>query len=237
MSDSEVIPDVSVDYYRPLSLTMNARVADGDGLEDLVTFDPPLDVSVDYYLDTINIYANFDAESEYTMTLSGDLHDQWGGEMGEDRQFTVQTAALRPTLNVPVYYGDGALYVDPSDPVYYVQAVNINSATVSAGAVSLDEMIQLYDPQAWNELQEYYPKGYRQWQAQLSTSRNQSQTVRMFITPGAGLLAPGIYWVRVEGLANEHAVSFAISSTSICCSSSALPMRLSGQLTAAMAAR
>lgn len=210
-TDSDTLSDVAVDYYRPLNLSFNGDLA-GENLDELISFDPQLDVSVSYFDNTINIFAGFEAESEYTMTISGGLQDVWGGTMGQDRVLTVQTNPLSASITVPIFYGDGALFVDPSDPVYYVQAVNVNSATVSVGSVSLDEMIRLYDPQVWNELQEYYPQGYRQWQAQLSTSRNQKETVRMFITPGAGLLSPGIYWVRVEGTANEHSTSFAISS-------------------------
>ena len=212
MQEGDLIGPIEASFYKPLKLELNTDVVNPD-LKQLIQFDPSADYDLYQNKNSIMIYGYFDAELDYTMTISGDLEDPWGQTMGEARSYTVRISPLDPRLNIPTGIGGGAMYVDPDTPVYYAQAVNVYEAKMAVGSISLEEFIRLRQQEAWDERQAYYPENTRLWSSAIKPSRNLNQVIRLPLTPYGGTLSPGIYWVRIDGAGMySPSVSFALVS-------------------------
>lgn len=91
----------------------------------LITISPEIS-NLRYYVSgsEINIDALFDPETQYTITISGNLKDRWGQSLGNDYSFTFYTAQAQPQFIAPPYT---TFVVRPDDPITVAQTTNMDS--------------------------------------------------------------------------------------------------------------
>jgi len=183
--------------YAPISFTLSAPL-DLDTPNEWVTVEPDVSSQIYFSGRELNISGFFDAETDYTVTLSAALADAWGDTLGEPYVLNFSTASLEPQLNFSSYYGAGVLFVPPDDPELVAQVVNIDAATLEVGSVPLIDFISLNQAGAYEQLRSYLPDDLQSWQQPLDLASNRSQLVSLGLTPEGDDLTPGLYWVSIS---------------------------------------
>ncbi len=170
-----------------------------DNLEAFVSINPrvpDLDAHWDESTNTLRIWGRFEASTEYTLNLSADLADPWGGRLGRGFQLQFQTEALQPSLLLGG--AAGGLFLSPDDPRLAVQVVNLGSVTLTRGAISISEFIDLSRPENYARMETFQPAASVRWSTALDTLENRAQTVALSLAAPDEELRPGLYHLRLE---------------------------------------
>ncbi len=92
-------PGLKKPVYEAVQLSMSADLPAGD-LGSYFTFQPPLP-NFGYYMDetsrVVYLSGDFAAETDYTLLVSPDLPDAWGGKLGQPYTLSFATDVLDPT--------------------------------------------------------------------------------------------------------------------------------------------
>jgi len=198
----ETIPDSGsgISTYRgygSIILSFNAPLAKGQKLEELVKISPePSGLNRSVSSDLVTIYLNgyYQSGQEYRLTLSENLQDRWGEQLGEPYVRTFRVADLEPSLNVPMLWVSGmVIYSLPEEHYLPATATNISSITVQSSRLGMEEMVRSYNVR-FDSL-EFRPD--QTWTQSLNLPRNNSQTIEIGLTPDGSKLEPGIYRFKV----------------------------------------
>lgn len=178
---------VEITFTAPLATTSDA------GLEALVSISPKPGY---HYLSvsgpSIILSGEFTPGKTYSVTISSKLKDPWGQTLGQDYVFTFIEPDADPNLVFGSY--QQAIFTRPEDPNISVQAVNLNTLTVSSGSMSLDDFLRTqtdYDYQ-----QSYAPANLQTWTVKPNLPRNDNQPVLIKLSDSP--LSPGIYYAKVD---------------------------------------
>jgi uncharacterized protein YfaS (alpha-2-macroglobulin family) len=179
----------------PLQITFTAPFAKYSQaeLESLITVSPKA-AYVNYYLDGLTLQVNdsFQPGQTYRLTFSGALKDRWGQTLGQDYVFTFTEGDAQPSLNFGNY--EQVLFTRPEDPAIAVQAVNLNTLTVSRGSMSLDDFLRTQTD--YNFRQTYTPADMQTWSVRTGLARNDSQPVTINLSDSP--LTPGFYFTSLD---------------------------------------
>jgi hypothetical protein len=178
-----------------LAITFNgppAHYTDAE-MQSLVTVSPKTSY-YNFYVDgaVVNLNSSFLPGQRYTITFSGNLKDRWGQALGQDYTFTFSEPDASPNLNMGAYLP--VLFTRPEDPTVSVQAVNINSLSISQGSLSLDDFIHSLTD--YNFQQSFTPSDLRTRSQNLNLPRNDNQPVVLDLSDNP--LSPGLYFINVE---------------------------------------
>lgn len=172
-------------------LTAPVRQYFGDELLDLVKVSPPVsNLWISPSDTTLGLYGNFDADTLYTVTVSGDLQDQWGARLGNSFATTLRSSPPEPGLTLPFV---STLMVLPDDPRMAVQVTNLSQLDVSLGTLSLADFFRLQkDYQAFVNFE---PADRRAWRVNTNTGTG-TKSYNLSFSP-EGALSPGLYLARL----------------------------------------
>jgi uncharacterized protein YfaS (alpha-2-macroglobulin family) len=203
--------------YGSVTINFSAPVARGN-YQDYVTISPAdTEISIYQATDTsLGLYGVFAPETTYTVTVSGNIKDRWGQSVGSPYTFSFSTPQSRPTVYMPYLDGSGVFYVQPDNPQFYIQAVNVDFVDVGRGTVPLNDLIAI----AQNDLDErtYYPENLVSWRINFDTITNKNEPVALVPDPDGRRLAPGIYYFYIqppagtEGIYQGWDVTFMVAS-------------------------
>lgn len=200
------IPDFAVDLpsfpngeIRPsdkgVVLKFSSSVADYSSaeLKKLITIDP-MPAYFDYYQNAkdIDISGAFLPGKSYKITFSADLKDRWGQALGQDYVFSFTEPDAPPSVSFGNYAP--ALFTRPNEPGVHVQAVNINTMSVSFGSMTLADFFQFDTDYAFRE--GYYSFDGQSWNISPTLQKNDNQPV--YVQLRDQQLDPGLYFVNVE---------------------------------------
>ncbi|HEX6302914.1 MAG TPA: Ig-like domain-containing protein, partial [Anaerolineales bacterium] len=143
---------------------------------------------------SLNLFGNFSAETDYTLTLSPNLPDAWSGRLGQEFTLDFRTLPLEPDIFVTL--GSNVLFLTPEESHFNAQIINLSEISLSLGSLSIDSFITLSAPNNFNALQGYESEDERTYQYNLSLQSNRAQPVDIPLTLGTGSLLPGLYYVR-----------------------------------------
>lgn len=185
------------EVYEGVTVTFSSPLGEVDPV-DYIGIEPEVDL--DYSLDerSLHLFGFWDAETDYTLTISEDVTDRWGDSLGEDYVLTFSTAALEPSLYVGTYLNEGVLFTSPSEPAVSVQAVNIPAVDMAVGSIELADFIRLNGPGGYDAIGNYRAPDLRTWRQPIEIARNRAQPANLPMRTGGGGVSPGIYWVSVE---------------------------------------
>ncbi len=218
-----------VDPYTALEVTFSAPV-DEKTLGPNIFATPPVSATdvYSYYssFDSRYVYA-FSAgpSASFELTIKGDIADAWGGRLGDDRVVRFSTRALDPEawLNVPGRFGVYSAY---TDTVVYASYRNVSQLNFELYAVSLEEFARLSGPESWQLWERALPLSgpsgpIRAWSIPVEAPLNERGIRRVPLvappegevvegteetegTQVGGVLAPGIYFLRVSSPEQPH---------------------------------
>ncbi len=162
---------------------------------------PYLNVSPNSDSSTYQIsFSNFFLpNTTYTLTVSADLPDAWGGTLGQAYQFQFNTPPASPALIIDAnQMGSSAIYLTPADTGIAAQATNLTRLSISVGKISLAELTALIGPNGYNLINSFKPANPISWTQTLSLTPDRSEKVVVQIAPGGKSLAPGLYFLTVS---------------------------------------
>ncbi len=142
---------------------------------------------------TLRVYGDFQSDTDYTLFLSADLPDAWGGRLGAPVQFSFHVSGLEPRLEFGVAaFGSSVFIAALSDGGLPVHAANIESAALWSAPLSLEDFIRLTTSDDYNALDDFSPPQlqYRENRIDAPSDRMVQRTLPL---PGN---APGVYYVK-----------------------------------------
>jgi hypothetical protein len=129
--------------YESLRLFLSSY-PDSENIADYLTFDPPLS-RVDPWMDeeqmTLNIWSDFNPDTNYSLTVSPDLTDIWGSRLGEAYTLHFRTSPLEPSLQFP--YTSDATFLTHEDRGILAQVTNLNAIPISIGSMTIDDLVNV----------------------------------------------------------------------------------------------
>lgn len=190
--------------YQGISIFMSGPVLDKN-LEDYVRLEPytpNLQVYWSEYDRILSISGDVSPAGDYTLTISPDLPDPWGGTMGEEYVLRFQNGSLSP--NVSIMNSGDAIFITGNDTTLTAQVTNISNLSLSLGSVPLEDFINLVSGEnSYEERQRFQPADQVTWQQNLEVAPNISQRTSFYIQPDQSALSPGLYFLRFNDLPGE----------------------------------
>jgi hypothetical protein len=168
-----------------------------DDLEKYISLNPEIS-NQGVYLDgtTLNISGFYLPESEYTLTISPGLVDEWDQPLGGEFELTFRTPAATPSLNVP-YWGK-IFFVRPDEPVLHANATNIQRADVSVAPLTFSDFQLLTGPGGYEALQTFAPQNPVTHSHSYRLPPSRSQPITLPLAETKEELVPGFYHVRAD---------------------------------------
>jgi uncharacterized protein YfaS (alpha-2-macroglobulin family) len=198
VAKSTPAPGGRLDQYASVTLNFAAPVQEKDVLKYILLTPTVSNLSPwwDEQNWALNLYGDFLPNTDYTLNISPDLADVWGGTLGREYSLNFRTAPLQAGLVVTT--GSDVLFLTPQDTGFPVQATNLSNVPVSMGSVPVDDFLNMMGPNGYTIRQSYRPAGMRSWNQPLDLAPDVSQTVNLNLSPDQKSLAPGIYFMRLN---------------------------------------
>lgn len=181
-------------YSERVEIFLTAPVGEytADEIEKIVTVSPTAsDVRVYIYEGALYIHGEFNPDTLYTASVSGDLADKWGMRLGQAYTFRFRSSPPEPGLSLaylPVFF------VRPEDPHVGIQVTNLAFLDITTGAISLSDFFRLEN--AYQERENFVPA--RPWTLALSPNAGSGTSVYNAPLTGDDSLPPGLYFTRVD---------------------------------------
>ncbi len=195
-------------------LHFSTEIADDLDPEEYLSISPAVeDFQANAYGNTIHFSGDFDSTVTYTLTVSADLQDEWGGRLGDSYDLIFSRAHPEPKIYFS-YTGSSLYYTAAQDASFYVQSVNVPRADVTLGAVPVVDLFRLFGPNGYQEREVYQPASSDSWRQPLNTLTHKSETISLPLARADEELTPGIYYLRVweEGADGGNAPAYVVSS-------------------------
>jgi uncharacterized protein YfaS (alpha-2-macroglobulin family) len=183
--------------YSGVTLNFSSQLVSEDVL-NYITIDPQVSNLSSYLMDekVLMLYGSFTPATSYTLTVSNELEDAWGGRMDEPFILDFSTASLEPELLLTL--GTDVIFLTPQDNSLLAQATNISAVEVSVGNVPLEDFIIMLGPNGYDIRQTYQPRQEQTIQRVLNLTPNRSQAVDIPLTQNDQPLSSGLYYVKMD---------------------------------------
>lgn len=172
-------------------------------------------VSVSPVLSTTSVYSYYspyndelmlswykEPNTAYTVTVGGEIEDDYGNTLGEDRSFTFVTGNYAPFVNLEL--DRFAHFTAGQETRVSMLHRNVDSVTVDLYTLPQRELLRLSGSDQWNVWQDYTvpnPNANRIWRREYDTSGSPNVTVRQIITvtdTSGDPLPPGTYFLTTD---------------------------------------
>ncbi len=201
--------------YGGIALYLTSPLEEFSDQTRFVKLDPPitnLSTWWDPYDQVLRVNGDFLPLKEYTLTVSGDLADVWGDQMGEDYSLSINTAPMNPELYLSVF--GQVVFQLADDPALSAQASNLTRIPLSVNPVTLDDFFYLLDPNDYTRLQNYPQDNAQSWEQIVDAPADRAVPVDLYLSPDRQPLRPGVYMLqmRVPGSENPNRRNLVVSS-------------------------
>jgi hypothetical protein len=201
--------------YNGVTLRFSSQLPEEDLLE-YITISPRVPDLTTYLMEerALGVWGNFSPATSYTLTVSDQLQDVWGGRMEEPYILEFSTANLDPDLQVTM--GTDVLFMTSQENSLFAQATNISSLQVAVGNVPLEDFLLMLGPNGWDIRQTYQPRSLSTLTQSVSLPPNRSQVVEVSLTPDNQPVAPGLYYIKMDiGRANYYGGNLLLVSSDV----------------------
>ncbi len=170
--------------------------------EDYLTIDPEIN-SLTIYSglqdNTLTLNGYFKPQTEYSLTISGDLSDAWGTPLGEDLTLTFNTPPADPMMTVLTgSFSSQLVFVPANTSELVLQATNISSVTLDLSPITVEDLITLLHPDNYDYRQTFYPESLARTTINLSLEPNQNQVITVPLQYQDADLTPGVYFLQLS---------------------------------------
>ncbi len=177
---------------------------DSDALRRGLTFDPPVaNMQVRVNEMQVNITADFQPSTSYTLIIPSDIVDRNGVMLGAESRLRFMTAPIEPVLELPEVI-DSILSVPTARPVN-LTFTRTNISALDLALYRLDETTLVrtinFSAGDWRDFtpERYNQRRLRAWRVALNDApdRSVTSTVSIVIDDGQPL-APGAYYLHIR---------------------------------------
>ena len=200
------------DAYNWVTLYLSAPLLEADyevfiqEYEKYIQVDPPvssINLWFDIYNHALTLHGDFKPETDYTITLSPDLPDQWGGRLGEPYILNFRNSPLPPNLFVSWF--SNVHFLTPQDNSLTAQATNLPLLPTSLGSLPLVDFFSVSSgPNSYELRMAYRSEDEITWQQTLELAPNKTQPVEIFFNPEQQPLEAGLYYQRFSPPGMEY---------------------------------
>jgi uncharacterized protein YfaS (alpha-2-macroglobulin family) len=202
--DPTIENGVEIFYGRAsIALQFTAPLQKGQDWESLVRVQPPVDGLtgwVDYEGVTLYLTLPLQVNQAYTLTLSPDIQDVWGGRLGNPVDVPVRTRPYRPTLIAPMLDMSGnGLFVTPTDISIPAQATNLTRLELASRPAVIGELLE-----AHRNYSEPVLGDVPGWVQTLNLQPDSAQAIDVALTPDLQPLPTGLYLMSLRAPEEER---------------------------------
>jgi alpha-2-macroglobulin len=198
------IPEPIDDDGRGLiTIGFNNTLAEQD-LFSLVLFDPQvedLEVVLGENRTILYLSGIFDPNTNYTLGISPDVVDAWGGDLGRVFVLDFKTALPWPVIQLPFHNsGESTLFFPAEDVVVPTEIINIETLNLSSSGLDIGQFIEL-DGIASAQRLTFGLDGLSYWTQsirQTGRTRDQSLAVEVPLFAPGSAAPPGLYYFLVD---------------------------------------
>jgi len=175
-----------------------------ESLNGNFTISPPVSATQVYtywWEGKTNLEISFPTEpnSDYAVTISGDLEGRYGHKLGEDTVVRWSTRALEPLvyLHSPGRVGTYSAY---TDTFAYVTVRNLGQVEFALYRMPLEDFLQANGEDQWDFWEDYHGSPgnlIREWSLEVDPPLNQRRFYGARLS-SEGALAPGLYYLEVS---------------------------------------
>ncbi len=191
--------------YETVLIYFNGPIADKDMLKH-VQIQPPvpnLNTWWNEYERYLSLYGDFAPDTEYSLSLSPDLPDPWGGRLKQPYTLNFRTAPLPPSLVITT--GPDVIFLTPRDASLKAQVTNLPQVTISLGSVPLGDFFAMISgPNSYDTRNAYRATDQRTWTQSLDITPNRAQSVNLDLSPQRQPLTPGLYHLRLTSRITDN---------------------------------
>ncbi len=207
----------ATNIYQGVTLYFSGALSTDDDLLDYVTIIPEVS-NLYYWLGnghrSLNLSGSFDPQTEYLLTVEGDLPDPWGGTLGTNFDYRFETFPLDASLNFAHY--SSYLFITPGDTGLTAQASNINDVDMVLGEVPYLDFVSFLDPGGYDLLNDYQPSNPQIWDQELNLPGDRMYKVQIPVQPDESGLSPGFYHLSLNAPEIDYAPGpFALVSSNL----------------------
>jgi len=184
--------------YDNVALFFSAPIQQKD-LQHRLTFDPQVPNLNNWWNPedlSLHLYGDFAPNTAYTLTVSADLSDPWGGALGTPYSLNFRSGHLDPAFTLTS--GSEMMFLTPQDASFQAQVTNLERLSLTSGSLPLNELFALLGPDGYERRQTYRPADARSWEQNLELTPDRSQPVDIFLTPDKSPLPTGLYFMRLN---------------------------------------
>jgi uncharacterized protein YfaS (alpha-2-macroglobulin family) len=173
---SSLVDDEQMDHF--ITITPGNPVFDGRLSED----------------QTVSLYWILDPDTDYTLTISPDLPDLWGGRLGQAYTLHFRTAPLPGAVEFP--YDSEFIFLTTQDTGMMAQVTNESDIPITVGTLTINDLIPMLDLMNGESFRRsFIPHEAETWTFYPHVPRNQSTTVTLPISPNGQPRPPGLYYL------------------------------------------
>ena len=201
--DPEIFPNFEPysNQYGIFRLIFTTPV-DAEDIKGKIVIEPSENIDTPYVFDegmSVSISGFFAPETEYQVTIDGDLQDKWGGRLGDTLTYPFITPPAEPSVSITTgttFYD--LVFVPASESVVVMQATNVSTLSLELSPISLSDLITLVHPENYDYRQVFLPEVLEKTTISLNLPRNKSELVRIPLTYQESPLSPGIYFLGIS---------------------------------------
>jgi uncharacterized protein YfaS (alpha-2-macroglobulin family) len=149
---------------------------------------------------SINLYGSFSPDTGYTLTVSPDLTDRWGSQLGQTYTLYFRTTGLDPVLTFP--YNAEITYLTTEDIGPIALVTNMPSLSLTGGTIPLQDFLLMIGPGSYDNRHTYIPADSQTWTIQTGVPANQATNVTLPYRPNGQPASPGLYYLRFNNTQN-----------------------------------
>jgi len=203
---------VKGEYYA--RIFFSAPLKDAENLGKMISINPEV-VNLNFSVNetTLNINGFFTPETDYSLTVSPTLTDQWDQPLNQDFRLNFRTPPATPSLSVP-YWGS-SLFARPDEAALLANAVNIQEVDVSVASITLDEFRSLTGANGYQNLQTFAPQNPTTYSQAYNLAPSRSESIALPLAAKGEALPPGLYHVCVDSPQLNQAMGAADNDFSV----------------------
>lgn len=215
-ADLKTYPDFAVDKtstdFSSVTFYFTAPLPKGN-YEKMITANPPVDLNANLSDDGLSlvVYGNFLPDTDYTLTVSDALKDQWGEALGTAYVANIHTPPAPPALTIRNYTSNIS-FVRPDEPVLYATAVNIQDVNVTVAPLGLPDFFNLAESY---ENQQAFAPANAVTIAQNILPSKQNADLKLKLAQASNQLPTGLYYVSPSSPQLTNKQTFFVASSQV----------------------
>ncbi|HSB65872.1 MAG TPA: Ig-like domain-containing protein, partial [Anaerolineales bacterium] len=184
--------------YESIFLNITSYLSTQD-IENFISFTPSVS-NISPWMDTdgmrLAIWAMFEPDTDYTLSVSAGLTDLWGSRINQPFTLHFRTAPYDPNVSFP--YGSDTAFLTTHDKGLLAQVTNVSSLPIFVGTLTMNDLLEMFSINGYDYRQNFTPIDVENWTFYPDVPTVQATTVTIPVSPNGQPRSPGLYFMRVN---------------------------------------